>query len=257
MTIDEWKESKKKLGLTEEQMAKLSGVPVDIVKEIFSGRRIPDFETWIALEEALQEPKDMVREEKAPYLAKKKEKYTVEDYYAIPGGTRVELFEGEIYNMGAPSLMHQAISLEIARKIGDFIDKNRGKCVPFIAPVDVQLNCDEFTMLQPDLIVVCDRDKMKNKRCILGAPDLVMEILSPSNKINDMTWKLMAYMNAGVREYWMINPEKRTIVVYNFAQSGIPKIYGFDSKVPVAIFDDQCEVNFTEIYRSIRFLYDD
>ena len=121
--------------------------------------------------------------------------------------------------------------------------------------MDVQLDCDDKTMVQPDVMVVCDRDKIIN-RCLYGAPDFVVEILSPSTSKKDSTIKLKKYKDAGVREYWMVDPDKKKVVVYDWNKSDIPVVYGFDAKVPVGIFDGECEIDFAEIYEEIAFLYE-
>lgn len=254
MTLDEWKESKKSLGYTEEQMAKLTGISIEKINAIFYENKIPDFETFIILEDVLQQPCDMIGEEKTPYIMKKKERYTLEDYYAIPDGMRVELIDGVIYDSSAPTVIHQMLVGEIWLSLKNYVDKNKGECMPVMSPLDVQLNCDNHTMVQPDVLVVCDKEKIIN-RCIYGAPDFIVEILSTSTAKKDKTIKLAKYREAGVREYWMVDSIKKKVIVYNFIQNE-HMIYGFEDKVPVAIFENQCEVDFAEIYQRIQFLYD-
>ena len=181
--------------------------------------------------------------------------HTLKDYYAIPDGHRAELIDGVIYDMAAPNNLHQQISMEIAAQLHMFIRKKNGKCKVAAAPTDVQLDCDEKTMVQPDLFVVCDRSKiLKTHR--YGAPDLVIEILSPSTRWLDMNLKHVKYAAAGVREYWFIDPEKKKVVVYDLEQEELPTVYGFESKVPVGIFHGMCVIDFEEIYESVRFLYE-
>ena len=110
-------------------------------------------------------------------------------------------------------------------------------------------------MLQPDVLVVCDRSKII-RRCIYGAPDFIVEILSPATRKKDLTVKLGKYVRAGVSEYWIIDPDKKKVVVYDFAHEEFPTVYGFDSKIPVGIFDGECVIDFTEIYQYISFLYE-
>ena len=124
------------------------------------------------------------------------------------------------------------------------------------APMDVQLDCDDKTMVQPDVMVICDRDKITRK-CIYGAPDLAVEILSDSTKKKDMYVKLGKYMEAGVREYWLVDPKGKKVIAYDFEAEVTPSIYGFSSKVPVGIFGGECEVDFAKIYEYISFLYEE
>lgn len=201
------------------------------------------------------ESADMIKEEAAVYGTKQQGDYTLEDYYAIPDERRVELIDGVIYDMSAPTFVHQRIAALIWLKLQTYVFKKKGTCVPGVSPIDVQLDCDDKTMIQPDVVVVCDRDKIIN-RCIYGAPDFVVEVLSPSTGKKDSTIKLRKYKDAGVREYWMIDPDKKKVVVYDWSSSQIPMVYGFDAKVPVGIFGGECEVDFAEIYEEIAFIYE-
>ena len=125
----------------------------------------------------------------------------------------------------------------------------------FSAPVDVQLDCDEKTMVQPDVLVVCDREKIVPTH-VYGAPDLIMEILSPATRKIDMNIKHSKYAAAGVREYWLIDPDKKKVVVYDLEHNELPAIYGFEDQVPVNIFAGKCQIDFSEIYSYIEFLFE-
>ena len=181
--------------------------------------------------------------------------YTLTDYYQIPDERRVELIDGVIYDMSAPGCDHQLIAGLIHARLLAHVSSRKGTCLPMISPVDVQLDCDEKTMVQPDVVVVCDRSKVI-RRCIYGAPDLVIEILSPSTRRKDVTIKLNKYIAAGVREYWIIDPDQCRVLVYDFSAAIYPVIYGFDAKIPVAIWDGDCVIDFQEVYDYIHFLYE-
>ena len=260
MTIQEMKQRKKELGYSNARIAELSGVPLGTVQKVFSGATAsPRYETLRALERVLKETDalraGLVRESESPYLCKKQGEYRLEDYYSIPDERRVELIDGVIYDMSSPTTVHQLIAgLIYARFLGYASGKN-GSCLPIISPVDVQLDCDDKTMVQPDVVIVCDRNKVIN-RCVYGAPDFVLEILSPSTRKKDMIIKLNKYIEAGVREYWMVDPDKKMVLVYDFEHDNYPVIYGFDSRIPVAIWDSDCEIDFQEVYEYIRFLYE-
>ena len=142
---------------------------------------------------------DMIREASAPYFVKKQGDYTLEDYYAIPDDIRVELIDGVIYDMSAPTSVHQLLTGFLFTQFMNHVMKEKGSCLPIVSPIDVQLDCDDRTMLQPDVVIVCDRKKVVH-RCVYGAPDFVLEILSPSSRKKDSIIKLNKYMNAGVRE---------------------------------------------------------
>ena len=148
-----------------------------------------------------------------------KEKYSYADYLTWPDEFRCEIIDGVIYDMSpAPSWNHQSIAGEIFVIFSNFL---RGKsCTPFIAPVDVRFMAisdtpDEnvYTTVQPDVGVICDKTKISTNYCE-GAPDLVVEVLSPSTGFKDQTQKLELYENHGVQEYWIVNPDRKTIQVF-------------------------------------------
>lgn len=180
--------------------------------------------------------------------------YTLEDYYALPDEKRVELIDGVFYDMAAPTLFHQFIIGKIFRDLTNYIDQKGGSCMPFMAPVDVQLDCDDRTMVQPDVLVICDPNKMKWSK-VYGAPDLVVEVLSESTKRKDMNLKLRKYLNAGVKEYWMIDPEKMAVLVYDFQKDVCPQLYGFDAVIPVGIWEGECKIDFNEIHEKTSVFY--
>ncbi len=270
MNLNRLKYYKQQHGYTFAQLAELSGVPQGTIQKIFSGEtRSPRHETIRALERVLcpQEPDadgkslsgasgsryaDVVKEASAAYNVPRGG-YTLEDYYALPDERRVELLDGVIYDMAAPSVIHQHIIIKMVVAIDNHITKNNGRCLVLASPVDVQIDCDNRTMLEPDVIVVCDPSKNTN-RCILGAPDLVIEILSPSSVKMDTKLKMAKYATAGVREYWVIDPDKERVCVYWTDESGMPAIYGSQDDVPVGIFGDELKVPMKEIFDRVRQL---
>lgn len=259
MTIQEMNERKRELGYSYEKLAELSGVPVGTVQKVLGGiTKSPRYDTLLALERVLNPQKPlMLRESVAVYGEKKQGEYTIDDYFALPDERRVELIDGVIYDMSAPVFMHQSIGTEIFARIRDYIRKQKGNCLPGMAPVDVQLDCDNKTMVQPDVFVLCDRNKILNGR-IYGAPDFIVEVLSPSTAKKDTGIKTIKYANAGVREYWIVDAKRQRVIVYILNEEGYFDIslYSFEDEVPVHIFDNECIIDFKEIYEYIEFMYE-
>lgn len=276
MTIEEMRQRKRELGLTNQMIAERSGIPLSTVQKVFAGATSsPRRETIEALERVLGQDKSavygdpvtsdrMVCETSAAYNVSavdgnssdtENRLYTLEDYLRLPDDQRVELIDGVFYDMAAPTTIHQSIAGFLHKKFLDFVMANKGPCFPFISPVDVQLDCDDKTVVQPDVLVVCDRTKYKNGR-VFGAPDLVIEVLSPSTRRKDMQLKMYKYAGAGVREYWMVDPEKKLVVQYDLEHLGIPAIYNFQSVIPVLIWDSACRIDLGEMDETIGFLWE-
>lgn len=180
--------------------------------------------------------------------------YTCEDYENFPDDIRVEIVRGRIYAMAAPTLIHQQVMGEIYNQIRNYIRRKGGDCVPGIAPTDVNLLPDSLTNVQPDVYVVCNKDILKRKK-IEGAPDLVVEVLSPSTAAYDRTVKMDDYRDAGVRELWFVDYDKGRVMVNHFEQE-TTGIYGIRDKVPVGIFQGDLEIDFAEIDDYIKSIVD-
>lgn len=171
-------------------------------------------------------------------------KYTVDDIYALPEGTRAELIDGDMYMLAAPGRTHQRILGSMYRKISDYIDVNNGSCEVDIAPFAVFLNEDDRTYVEPDISVVCDPSKLDDRGCN-GAPDWIIEIVSPGSKRMDYFTKLFKYRTAGVREYWIVDPEKEKVMVYLF-DCGDASMYDFTDEISVGIYDGDLKIKIEE-----------
>lgn len=165
-----------------------------------------------------------------------KEIYTIDDIYALPDGKHAELIDGKIYYMTPPSRTHQKFLLSLSRKIADYIDSKDGSCEIYPAPFAVFLNKDDTNYVEPDISVICDPSKLDEKGCH-GAPDWVIEIVSPGNKSMDYYKKLFKYKTAGVREYWVVDPGKKLVTVYRFEKEEMEE-YPFGEDTPVGIYED-------------------
>lgn len=163
--------------------------------------------------------------------------YTIDDIYALPEGQRAELIDGRMYMMAPPSMRHQRILMNLAGEIREHIKKHHGSCEVFPAPFAVFLNKDDINYVEPDISVICDRNKLTEKGCN-GAPDWIIEITSPTNPQNDYAVKLFKYRTANVREYWIVNPQKETVMVYDLEREERSNQYDFEEDIPVCIYDD-------------------
>lgn len=168
-------------------------------------------------------------------VLKKEDIYTIDDIYALPDGERAELIDGKIYYMAPPSWKHQKISRKLHQAISNYIDSKKGKCEALAAPFAVFLNEDDINYVEPDISVICDLSKLDEKGCH-GAPDWVIEIVSPSSKPRDYMTKLFKYRTAGVREYWIVDPDKQMTMVYGFEKDTVEQ-YDFGEEVPAGIYD--------------------
>ncbi len=180
-----------------------------------------------------------------PFASKNTEQYTYADYLTWDDSERWELINGVPYNMTpAPSLFHQKISGEIFRQLANYLlDK---PCQVFDAPFDVRLPAGDeddtgvTTVVQPDIVVVCAREKLDDAGC-KGSPDLVVEILSPATSRRDHKEKFVCYERVGVREYWLVDPQARTVTVFSLGADGRygrPDVYGDDELVNVKILPE-------------------
>lgn len=180
-------------------------------------------------------------------------RYTYEDLLEWEDGIRYELYDGVPVAMSSPSDVHQEISVALSAQLYNYL---RGKkCRVYYAPFDVRLfertgdrpeNVD--TVVQPDLMVVCDRNKV-DRHGVRGAPDLVIEILSDSTRRLDRLTKLKLYQEAGVREYWIVDPVSRTVAVYILEEGAYhgAETYSADAVVPVGVLED-CQIDLSAVF---------
>lgn len=288
--LEHIKKLKKEAGYTNLDLAEKSGLPLSTVQKVMSGiTESPRIETVKALISVFDDKEEKVyvpvpsgerlREAQPAYAAAplpyypftnapagkypRQGSYTLKDYLALPDDQRVELIDGVIYDMSAPTIPHQEIGGEVFVRIRNYLINKKGSCKVFMSPVDVQLDRDDKTILQPDVMLVCDRSKITRAR-IVGAPDFVAEVLSPGTRQKDAMIKTKKYRLAGVREYWMIDPDKELVHKLLFLPpteelpDGDTEIisYPFDTPVPVSLFGDELTIDFLEIAAGYGFLED-
>ena len=286
MKVSELKARKTELGYTNEMVAELSGVPLGTIQKVFGGTTsAPRYDTLKKIEKALfpemgrscgpvdyddvirssslSEPV-LVRESSnlayygynnEAYAGKKQGEYTIDDLYALPDEVRMELIDGCLYDMAPPTSVHQYLAGQMLIQIENAMIANDNKhCLPLMSPIGVQLNKDKKNLLQPDVIVVCDKDKFQ-RGVVYGAPDFVAEVLSPSTAGYDRLLKLNKYWTAGVREYWIIDPKKEEIIAYCFEKGTAPVTYTFEDKVPLGISGGLVTIDFAPITARMRHFF--
>lgn len=282
MTLEEMKRLKAEKGYTLAQLSEYSQVPLGTLQKIFTGETAhPRYATRQAIERVLggkqaerngYDPAkdghtsvayqfDHNDEENLPGCVretahdareeKRQGEYTLEDYYAWPKEQRVELIDGTIYVCEAPGFVHQRIASKILSRLDAYIEKKGGDCIPLLSPIDVRLDCDDKTMVQPDLVILCDKDKIK-RWGIMGAPDFILEILSQSSRRKDCTKKLQKYCDAGVKEYWILDPQKKFLLTYDFLHDNLPCIYPLAGLAEIAIYDGELQIDLDEIAALIQ-----
>ena len=161
--------------------------------------------------------------------------YTSEDYWNLPEGERAELIDGRLYAMAPPSRIHQRLVMELAGTIRDFIRSHHGNCQVYPSPFAVNLDADDRNWVEPDISVICDPNKLTDRGCT-GAPDLIFEIVSPASRKMDYSLKNTIYSEAGVREYWIVDPAKERVTVYHYEEDAAPVIYSFSQEISVGIY---------------------
>ncbi|WP_029688799.1 Uma2 family endonuclease [Thermoanaerobacter sp. A7A] len=183
--------------------------------------------------------------------------YTYSDYLKLEDGERVELIEGNFVAMSpSPSRIHQKIITEVSRVIGNFIKEKKLECEVYVAPFDVRLIDDNETeencknVVQPDISVICDKNKLDDKG-LKGAPDFIIEVVSPSNASVDYVKKLYLYEKFKVKEYWIVNPVSKNIFVYKLDEKGQysePEKYTIEDTIKVNIFKE-LEINIAKLIK--------
>ena len=284
MKVSELKERKKELGYLNEKVSKLSGVPLGTIQKIFGGAtEAPRYETLKKIEKVLfpeneykrginyadviksssvDEPVavrdssvlDNYAYNNVAFAGKKQGEYTVEDWFALPDGVRMELIDGRLYDMAPPSFTHQHFVSQLSFEIETAIRKEeKRRCIVLVAPFGVQLNKDERNMLEPDVAIMCDKKKFDRERGVIyGAPDFVAEVISPSTAGYDRILKLNKYWMGGVREYWIIDTNASEIMVYHFEKGLRPEKFTFEDTVPIGISEGLIEIDFKAMMKRLN-----
>lgn len=167
----------------------------------------------------------------------KEKTYTIKDIYDLPEGQRAELIDGQLYDMAPPSRIHQKLVSRFTQILGQHISSKGGDCEVYPAPFAVFLSADEGIYVEPDISVICDKDKLSDRGCE-GAPDFIIEVVSPSSRKMDYSTKNTLYSDAGIREYWIVDPAKERTTVYRYEEDAAPTIIPFDQAIQAGIYSD-------------------
>lgn len=227
-------------GYSQAFMAERLGIARSTYAGYETGKRSPDIEMFsriskelfVSADELLGRydygTPDLIKEAKAEYFVEPK--YSVEDYFNLPNCADYELIEGELIKKNAPGYQHQIVIGQIYMEFYNYIKERCKKCEVIPAPFCVVLSEQNGVVVQPDISVICNREFIKDSVC-MGAPDLIVEVISKSNKAYDTCEKLHIYHKYGVREYWIVDLERASIMVHFLEDGRIPIILPFAEKV--------------------------
>ena len=267
--IETLNKRRKELGLTYEDLSVKTGIPVSTIQKIFGGyTKSPRYNNLVALEQALiyaprgelapglhdERFEQMEIEEEALVYYENRGPYTVADLKAREDGEHYELIEGFYCVRGCPSIRHQVIISSLLATFMTYIRAHEGPCL--VLPPDTGLapEDDEKTYLKPDLAVVCDYEKMNAEELIRG-PELTVEVVSPTSRQRDFYTKARLYENFGVREYWIVDPKKEKVTVYQYGENESDiDLYTFDEMIPVGIFGGDLTIDFAPIKAALAAL---
>lgn len=243
MDINDLRKLQEREKMSYEEIADLSGIPIDIVTKIFAGEiKEPKYMSLLAMEQVIVRKKKIPfyydEEQQQPCLIREQvaynfdaRRYYVEDIRQLCAGVRVELIDGKFHTMSTPKRMHQFLSVKIVTRMMNHITQNKGKCHVYTAPLGVRLFSDDDTWVEPDILVVCKRKEILKDYGCDGAPDLIVEIVSPSNSFHDYVTKLIKYQQAGVREYWIVDPQRERVSVIFFEDTQKNAEYKYDEVI--------------------------
>ena len=259
---DKFQEIRESLGLTQKDIERISGIQQAEISKIEKGVGNPSLATVVRLGKAVNNVISLdfspagdstvyenaaLNDELVKYLGtgKHQGEFTVSDMGKLPEDSRYELIDGCIYDIGTPSMVHQDILIHVTSVIYNFIKGKNGRC-KVSSNFGLRFVGDEKNYVVPDIGIICDQNKISYDG-VNGAPDFLVEIVSPNNKRNDYYRKLDLYGKRGVREYWIIDPMKKCVVVHDFDNDECPEIHFLNETVSVGIYGDELQIDLNEI----------
>lgn len=258
MTREELIRRKKGKALTVKELSRLSGVPVGTINKIITGEtEKPRPDTMKALEAVLLPKYDWsisaserLAEPGSDGLSFRQNEYTVYDLEHLPSGMRAELTDGRLYIMEAPSICHQKAAEFIRDRVESHIREKGGKCLTVLSP-GVREEENEKDFFIPDFAVVCDPGKVKGAY-IVGAPDFILEVVSPSSARRDKLTKADRYERMGVREYWILDTLHRQLITYDYQGEVTLRVQGLSGKTGLSLFGGRPEIDLDELRKIIE-----
>ena len=269
MDVKELKQRKNNLKLTTARLAELAELPVGTVSKIMTGEtKNPTITTIDKIDKALAgeelrrrliayrqlfeqyinghplEKIDLKRFQKTHYDGPVKgngQRVDASVLNEFGEDKTVEILDGYLIFNQSPGIAHQRLVQNIGKKIDQFIEKHHGPCQMFNVGVNVKPDEDDYTVLIPDIAVICNPEMIRDD-CIFGPPDWIIEVTSPSTRHRDYNEKMHKYMASGVREYWIVDPEKERVITYIEGEPMMAYVYGFDESIPVYIYDGKLKI---------------
>jgi Uma2 family endonuclease len=174
------------------------------------------------------------------------ERVNIEQLLDLEQDRRLELIDGHLIVNEFPGMRHQLLVKNLGKVIDRYIDETGGECLMLNVGANVRLDEDDYNLVGPDIVVLCDSNKVEELG-IIGAPDWIIEVVSPSSRGRDYKLKMCKYINAGVREYWIIDPEKEKVTTYIEGEPTMAYVYGFDDDIPVYIYEGKLKICIREM----------
>ena len=246
-------------GMTQGQLSQLTGVTQADISKLERGEGNPSLHTIERLLHAMDGNLAMDLKNISGLQGGGK---SIADIYALPEDAKVELIDGKLYDMAAPSMVHAMLASFLQGKISSYIEAQKGSCI-VVQNAALIMEQDAENYFIPDLMVVCDRDKVKNL-WVKGAPDWIIEIVSKQSEKNDYRIKLAKYLQMGVREYWIVDPARKKVVVYAEVDNYMPHIYPIGSApenheglIPVGIYEEKLCIDTGELNKIIEAFFEE
>ncbi len=244
MTVEEMGKEVDRRGYTYAQLERFTGIPAATIRRIMTGKtKRPRIDVMLSLSAVLRPTAE-------DNSIKHQESYDLEDYLALTDDDQTEMIDGVLYDTVRPDEVHQFILGAVFHALYEQTCKLDKVCYPFMAPLDVQLDEDDKTIVKPDIFIACSGKKFKDGR-YQGAPEFVAEILSLSSRKKDFRIKYRKYKQAGVREYWIVDIMQRRIISWLFDDPEKSWVYSIDETVPVMAMEGKISVDFRQIWRDM------